>query len=74
MFCSATSVALFPIEYRFLLEALPRRVQMHLPAAASHLLAESADPNTNAPIIAINRVRKGVLKKMLAQVGARVKV
>ncbi len=42
---------------------------MHLPPAASALLSEGADPNTNAPIIAINRVRKGVLKKMLAQVG-----
>ncbi|KAG2428763.1 hypothetical protein HXX76_011464 [Chlamydomonas incerta] len=53
---------------KFLLEALPRRVAMHLPPAAQALLVAGADPRLNPPIIAINRLRKGAVKAMLSQV------
>ncbi|GLC61166.1 hypothetical protein PLESTB_001725400 [Pleodorina starrii] len=57
-----------PPSRRFLLEALPRRIKMHLPDASRALLTEGADPRVNAPVIAINRMRKGAFKAMLAQV------
>ncbi|KAG2495532.1 hypothetical protein HYH03_006475 [Edaphochlamys debaryana] len=57
-----------PSGRKFLLEALPRRVAMHLPPAASALLTEGADHRVNAPVIAINRLRKGAMRAMLAQV------
>ncbi|EFJ41899.1 hypothetical protein VOLCADRAFT_98148 [Volvox carteri f. nagariensis] len=53
---------------RFVLEALPRRVAMHLPESSRDLLTEGADPRVNAPVIAINRMRKGAIRAMLAQV------
>ncbi|KXZ46219.1 hypothetical protein GPECTOR_46g288 [Gonium pectorale] len=57
-----------PPSRRFLLEALPQRVSMHLPDAAKTLLKEGADPRVNAPVISVNRLRKGAFKAMLAQV------
>ncbi len=61
-----------PIARRsFLLEALPRRIAMHLPEAARHVLVEGAGAGAGAPrASAQQRLRKGAFKAMLAQVGA----
>ncbi|GLI63383.1 hypothetical protein VaNZ11_006337 [Volvox africanus] len=41
---------------------------MHLPDSSRELLTEGADPRINAPVIAINRMRKGAVRAMVAQV------
>ncbi|GIL78102.1 hypothetical protein Vretifemale_7536 [Volvox reticuliferus] len=57
-----------PPARKFLLEALPRRIAMHLPEESRELLTEGADPRVNAPVIAIDRMRKGAVRAMVAQV------
>lgn len=53
---------------RFLLEAVPRRVLLHVPD--DHLLTAGTHDPANAPTIKHNRLRPGAIKAMFAQVGS----